>query len=253
MFTRRRRIPQLPIIGLLIAVLSATIPVSAAAQGGLFDFLFGSPRRQGPPPSASAYSDPFPGFGPGRNGDTERRAAGPTGSGGTFCVRLCDGRYFPIQRASGANPTQLCNSFCPAAATRVFSGGAIEHAAANDGSRYASLSNAFAYRERTVENCTCNGRDPYGLMTLDATSDPTLRSGDIVATNDGFVAYTGGRRHQAEFTPIESHPGVSGEWRQRLMQTRIVPANASPVTPEAIRETASAIHDDRDRRVQLDR
>ena len=86
-----------------------------------------------------------------------------------------------------------------------------------------SLRNAFAYRERMVDNCTCNGRDPYGLVTLNATDDPTLRPGDIVATNEGFVAYSGNGRRNAEFTPIESYSGLSAEWRQRLAQTRIMP------------------------------
>jgi len=240
------------IFGALIAAATATaviVPAAPADAQGLFDFLFGSPRRPGPPPNASAYADPNPGYG----GDGERRP-GPSGSAGTFCVRLCDGRYFPIQRASGANAAQLCNSFCPAAETRMFSGAGIDHAVASDGTRYASLRNAFVYRERTVDNCTCNGRDAYGLVTLSATDDPTLRTGDVVATNGGFVAYTGGNgnRRNAEFTPIQSYPGLPAELRQRLAQTRIVPNNATPVSPETVRQGAGNANE-HDRRVQLDR
>ncbi len=135
----------------------------------------------------------------------------------------------------------------------MFSGAGIDHAVANDGSRYASLRNAFAYRERVVDNCTCNGRDPYGLVTLNATDDPSLRPGDIVATNEGFVAFNGNGRRNAEFTPIESYSGLPAEWRQRLAQTRISPNNATPVPPEAIRRGAAAVQDDRGRRVRLDR
>jgi hypothetical protein len=168
-------------------------------------------------------------------------------------VRLCDGRYFPMQRNAGANPAQICSSVCPASNTKVFAGSGIDHAVASDGTRYSSLRNAFAYRERIVDNCTCNGRDPYGLVTLDPASDPTLRSGDIVATNDGFVAYSGGGRRQAEFTPVDSYSGLSAEWRERLAQTKITPTNVTAVSPETIRERHSAIHDERGRRVQLDR
>ena len=237
---------------MMVAAVAATaviVPAAPASAQGLFDFLFGSPRRPGPPPNARSYADPYPGF----SGDGERRPA-PAGTAGTFCVRLCDGRYFPIQRASGANPAQLCNSFCPAAETRMFSGAGIDHAIASDGSRYASLRNAFAYRERIVDNCTCNGRDPYGLVTLNATDDPTLRAGDVVATNEGFVAYNGGNgnRRNAEFTPIRSYSGLPAELRQRLAQTRIVPNNATPVPPEAVRQGAGH-QNERDRRVQLDR
>ncbi len=240
------------VLGLAIAALAASaiiLPAPTASAQGLFDFFFNGPRRHGPPPSANSYADPsYPGY----SGERERVAA-PSGIGGTFCVRLCDGRYFPIQRHSGANPAQLCNSFCPAAETQIFSGSSIDHAAASNGSRYASLRNAFAFRERVVDNCTCNGRDAYGLVTLNVAEDPSLRSGDIVATNEGFVAYNGNGRGNAEFTPIQSYSGLSQEMRQRLAQTRIVPNNATPIPPEAIREGAAAVQDSRGRRVQLDR
>jgi hypothetical protein len=237
----------------LLFVGGAILPVPAAAQN-VFDFLFGSPRREGPPPDASAYTNPFPGFNPNGPGDQERRGGPLSGVGSAFCVRLCDGRYFPIQRMQGINTAQMCSSFCPASATKVFSGISIDHAVAGDGSRYSGLPNAFAFRERKVDNCTCNGRDPYGLVTMDVSEDPTMRSGDIVATEEGFVVYnnTGNRRH-ANFTPIESYPGLPAESRQRLAQTRIVPRNATPISPQALRERAAALQDERDRRAQLDR
>jgi hypothetical protein len=210
---------------------------TAPASAQLFNFLFGPPR--GAPPSASAYANPFPTFNP-FDSLREREPARRSGSSGgsvVFCVRLCDGRYFPVQRHRNSNAAEACASFCPASPTRIFSGGRIDHASASDGTRYASLENAFAYRERVVENCTCNGRDAYGLVnSMTAADDPTLHKGDIVATNAGFVAYNGGNRQQAQFTPIESYPGVSAEWRRRLAETRIVPANATPVPPELIRE-----------------
>jgi hypothetical protein len=237
--------------GILIAALAGSavaIPASPASAQNLFDFLFGS-RRSGPPPNASSYADPsYPGF------DREGGGGAPAGLAGTFCVRLCDGRYFPIQRSGGANPAQLCSAFCPAAETRMFSGAGIDYAVAGDGTRYASLRNAFAYRERIVDNCTCNGRDPYGLVTLNPIEDTSLRQGDIVTTNEGFVAYTGGSRGDAGFTPVASYPGLPPEWRERLAQTRITPNNAAtPVPPELLRRGAAAIHDERGRQVQLDR
>jgi len=245
---RPRRAFATRTFGLLLAALTTTaviVPTPHASAQGLFDFLFRGHRRPGPPPNANAYADPFPGF----EGD---RRAGPSGFAGNFCVRLCDGRYFPIQRSGNTSPAQLCSSFCPAAETRMFSGAGIDYAVASDGTRYASLRNAFAYRERMVENCTCNGRDPYGLVTLNMSDDQSLRPGDIVATNEGFVAYNGGRG-SAEFTPVASYSGIPPEWRERLAQTRITPSNATPVPPDAIRRGAPAVQDNRGRRVELDR
>jgi Protein of unknown function (DUF2865) len=251
LIVRPRRAFGARLTGLLIAAMTVTaviVPSPPAEAQGLFDFLFRGHRRPGLPSNATPYADPsYPGF------DRERGSGAPSGIAGTFCVRLCDGRYFPIQRSGGANPAQLCNSFCPAAETRTFSGAGIDHAVASDGTRYASLRTAFAYRERVVQNCTCNGRDPYGLVTLNPIEDTSLRPGDIVATNQGFVAYSGSGRGTAEFTPIASYPGLSPEWRERLAHTRIAPSNATPIPPEAVRRGAAATRGDRGRQVQLDR
>jgi hypothetical protein len=194
-----------------LAVQIASIVIAVAAQGvpasaqGFFDWFsqrqddrytrqnsgsgqrqdwFGQQQRQYTP-QVSAYSDP---------GTIMQERHGPAstpsiGGGGTgrsvaYCVRLCDGRYFPMQRNSNATSIQLCNAFCPAAKTQVFSGSQIDHAVAANGSRYAGLENAFVYRQKIVENCTCNGRDAFGLAKIDIASDPTRKPGDIVATGD---------------------------------------------------------------------
>ena len=61
----------------------------------------------------------------------------------------------------------------------------IDGAVAPNGARYADLDQAFAYRDKTVPNCTCNGKDGLGLARIERPRDPTLRPGDIVATDDG--------------------------------------------------------------------
>ena len=239
---------HLKTLGLLVAAIAAMTVAApiAPASAQVFDFLFAQ-RRPAPPPSASAYTDPYPQFSPFgiRPAEPERRAA-PSGGSVAYCVRLCDGRYFPIQRSSGADPTQVCNSFCPATKTKIFSGSGIDHSIARDGGRSGDLENAFAYRDRVVADCSCNGKDAFGLVTTSAADDPTLRHGDVVATDNGFVAYTGGRRRSAEFTPIESYTGFSSELRARLEGIKIVPHNASIVPPESLQRSD-------DRRVQLDR
>jgi Protein of unknown function (DUF2865) len=131
-------------------------------------------------PQVRAYSEPAPlmqeRYGP---------ASAPSIGGSTGRT---DGRYFPMQRHSNATSIQLCNAFCPAAKTQVFNGSAIDHATAPNGAHYANLDNAFVYREKIVPNCTCNGKDSFGLAKIDPKSDPTLRPGDIVATGDNQKA-----------------------------------------------------------------
>lgn len=243
-----RRLRNLSILALAIAVLPVILAVAPASAQGVLDFFFQEQRRR-PPSSASAYSDPYPQFNPFGFGSrpAEPQPRTPSTAGVAYCVRLCDGRFFPIQRTSGVDPAQSCNSFCPASKTKIFSGGgSIDHSVARDGTRYGDIENAFVYRTRIVADCTCNGKDPYGVATTSAADDPTLRQGDIVATNNGFVAYTGGRRKNAEFAPIDSYSGLSAALRERLAGVRITPRNASPVTEEAL-------HAFDDRRVQLDR
>jgi hypothetical protein len=233
---------------LVVGLALAAAPAPASAQS-LFDFFFGGARRPSPP-SVSAYADPAQQNDP-FAAPAPRVESGPSVS---YCVRLCDGHFFPIQR-SAATPVEVCNSFCPASRTKIFSGGSIDHAVARDGTRYADLGNAFAYRTRIVPDCTCNGKDAFGLATMKATEDPTLRQGDVVATEDGFVAYSGNsgnsakHKGSAEFTPISSASGVPAESRRKLAQTRIAPASASAGSAQSINSAATG-RDGDDRQAQ---
>ena len=121
------------------------------------------------------------------------------------------------------SPAELCKSFCPAAKTMVFSGSKIDTAVAPNGTRYADLDNAFAYRDKVSDSCSCNGKDGLGLARVESSGDPTLRPGDIVATNDGLATYTGKNR-TAEFTPISTS---SSEWARRLSEVKVRPAPPS--------------------------
>jgi hypothetical protein len=136
--------------------------------------------------------------------DQERVSSGEasTGHGVAFCVRLCDGQHFPMERMSNATPADTCRAICPHASTKVFFGSEIGGAVAQDGQSYNSLPTAFIYRKQLVANCTCNGRDALGLVSLDVKTDPTLRPGDIVSTTTGLQAYTGKSGQTAAFTPV---------------------------------------------------
>lgn len=177
-------------IGALAAAVA--LATTAPSSAGFFDFLFG---RSSPP-----ASDPAPKASPSPRAseasqDNERspRISGGLGSPASYCVRLCDGRYFPIQRTANTTSTQICSALCPAATTKVFFGSDVARASASDGSKYEDLDNAFVYREKTVDGCTCNGRTPYGLASIDAHDDPTLRPGDLIATTAGLVRSSGAR------------------------------------------------------------
>jgi hypothetical protein len=194
-------------IGALLATALMTMPHAARAEG-LFDFFFGGLQRQSAPAGVNSYAEPPASIGrvaPQSPSGIEsvRQGGEAIGRAVAFCVRLCDGQHFPLERMTNATPVETCRAMCPAAKTKVFFGGAIGGAAARDGQRYTDTDNAYLYRKQLVANCTCNGKDAFGLARFDLSSDPTLRPGDIVATKDGFVAYSGARG-QSAFTPVDS-------------------------------------------------
>ena len=207
--------------GVLLTTLMMSLPgmIQPVAAQGLFDALFGGFRRHAPEPQqSSAYADPFNSSG----GESRRGGDASFGHGIVFCVRTCDGRYFPLQRHAGTSPADLCRSFCPAAKTMVFTGSKIDTAVASNGTRYADLDSAFAYRDKVATNCSCTGKEG-GLARLDTMSDPTLRPGDIVATDTGLATYSGNNK-TAEFTPISTS---TSEWARRLAEVKIEPAPPS--------------------------
>jgi hypothetical protein len=241
------------------AVLALIYPVaSASAQNGIFDSLFG--RRASTP--ANAYADPSPQFNPfnlfGSRAPEAPKAA-EMGGAVAFCVRTCDGRFFPIEHHAGVTQAQACSSFCPASQTRIYNGSSIDQAVGPDGKRYSELGTAFTYREKIVPGCTCNGKDAFGLVRTPVEDDPTLRPGDIVATNAGLMAYNGSsagtKKQAASFTPVASYSGLSGELRRKLTETKIAPAlNAPAAVPAQVQgDATSTVRNGKNKRVQIDR
>jgi len=240
----RRRIVL--VVAATVAGSLALAPRLASAEG-LFDFFFGGAQKQqagqAPPPQASFFADPF--------GLNQQQAPAPAprvaGSGPAFCVRSCDGKYFPVTARGNATPVQMCQAFCPASTTKVFYGSAIDGAYAANGERYADSDNAFAYRKALRADCTCNGRDPAGLSPIDLTLDGSLRPGDVVATTSGLLAYTGvklGNSQTAEFTPIASYPGLTADVRARLGEMKVAPVSAEMIAdspPPEVRDVAPPV------------
>jgi hypothetical protein len=228
------------VLGCLIAA-GAAIMLSASpvAAQNIFEQLFGGIRRALPPAPYLGAHPPMRvaplSLSP--HQQSERVAPNPGGPRTGFCVRLCDGRYFPVQARRNASTVAQCSSFCPASKTKVFSGTVIDHAVSGDGRRYADLPNAFVYRQRMVPGCTCDGRSATGVASVPIEEDATLRSGDIVATDSGLTVYNGRDPHrEAAFTPIESAK-VSKSLRNQLADVKVTPrppsAVAAPVsTPQ---------------------
>jgi hypothetical protein len=240
----RRHAALVAAIAIASPIAFAPHPVSAE---GLFGFFFGGAQKQhqqASPPQASFFADPFNN----NPAPPPQPHTAVASSGTSFCVRTCDGRYFPLMRAA-ASPVQMCQSFCQASATKVYFGSNIDGATTVSGERYADSENAYAYRKALRADCTCNGRDPAGLAPVDLTMDSSLRAGDVIATTDGLVAYSGvrvGNDQTAEFTPVSSYPGLTAEVRARLGEMKVAPvrddvaAADAPVVTGSIQPVATA-------------
>jgi hypothetical protein len=162
--------------------------VGSARAQDFFSTLFGGfmqppPMRSYLPYANDGYETPRP----------ARPRARSSGGRQAYCVRTCDGRYFPLSSGKGQSREASCDSLCPASDIEVFYGSSIDHAVSKGGKPYASLANAFRYRNEIVKGCTCNGKDTFGLAKIDVAHDPTLRKGDIVAGEDGMMIASGSK------------------------------------------------------------
>src|ERR1700761_3906702 len=228
---------------MLAATIAVVVPFAAtplpASAENLFDFFFGNKQqqRQEAPPQASFFADPT--NGPTPPAPVPQRSAN---SGPAFCVRSCDGKYFPLMRGA-ASPVQICQAFCPASATKVFYGSSIDGATSITGERYADSENAFAYRKALRADCTCNGRNSAGLAPDDLALDNSLRAGDVIATTDGLVAYSGvgADGGAGDFTPVASYPGLTAAVRARLGEMKVAPVTAEVASDAPPPATVSAV------------
>lgn len=146
-------------------------------------------------------------------------------------MRTCDGRYFPLQRSASVSPAEQCKSFCPAAKTMVFHGAKID-TSVSGGTRYADLDNAFVYKAKVVDGCTCNGKDAFGLAPASAAADPTLRAGDIIATNDGLQTVRNTGNKTTEFTPVAAAQ-LGKQWAGLKVSPQPEPPKVEPVADVA--------------------
>ncbi|WP_298254352.1 DUF2865 domain-containing protein [Bradyrhizobium sp.] len=230
---QRQQRRKASVAAILFAGILALVPRQAFAEG-LFDLFFGGfhkQQHQTAPAHANFFADLF---------QQNQQPAPPlpvASSGPAFCVRSCDGKYFPLTRGN-ASPVQMCQAFCPASPTKVFYGGNIDSATSATGERYADSENAFAYRKALRADCTCNGRDAAGLAPVDLTMDSSLRAGDVIATTDGLVAYSGikvGNNSSPEFIPVASYPGLTADVRARLGAMKVAPVAADALGGDAPR------------------
>jgi Protein of unknown function (DUF2865) len=164
------------LLGIMLGLAAAGQPFAALAQGFSLFNLFGA--QPPAPPVATPFRERAPIH------VHHRHRIPPADQ--AWCVRNCDGRYFPITGSDDKSRTEICSNFCPASQTTLVHGNAIDDAVTDSGKPYSGLPNAFRYRNELVAGCTCTGKDGVGLASVSIDNDPTLHKGDIVAGAKGL-------------------------------------------------------------------
>ena len=221
---------------LLSAALLTTMVQPADAN--FFERLFGGFVRRAQPPVERPLPDMTPlQRSPAPSGGSDWRLRSEGGPRSAYCVRTCDGHYFPVQAQGNMNVAQMCQAFCPGSDTKVYAGGGIDYASAPDGSHYRDLKNAFLYRKHLVANCTCNGKTPFGLAKVNINNDPTLARGDMVSTKDGLVAVVGRDQNGPQFAKVDETRGAASRERDRTVETRTTRRSRGAPEPAEPAET----------------
>lgn len=183
-----RRSMRQAALGAAMAVGALALAPAAQAENDFLSALFGA-FGGGRPQASEIIRLPYASEGGPVAPQTD--VPGPRiityGGGQAFCVRSCDGRYFPVIGSDNQSRAASCNSFCPASKTEMVYGSNIDSAATTNGKPYSELPNAFRYRNEIVAGCTCNGKDQTGLAPVRIEDDPTLRKGDLVAGANGLM------------------------------------------------------------------
>lgn len=111
--------------------------------------------------------------------DTKAVATAPT----RYCVRQCDGFYFPLAGSLKAQASACQDGQIYTAEV----GGNIDTATNAAGAAYSAMPNAFAFRSSLDSACVADGGAAVAVY-----HDPTLRAGDMVMTDDGLKVFRGG-------------------------------------------------------------
>ena len=148
----------------------------------------------------------------------------------TWCVRSCDGYYFPISFSTTqdhfATDQATCEQMCPGAPSELFVQPAKEQGRASmqsvAGQAYAALPTAFQYRTGIDPSCTCNaageGQAKAFLEAKITTGEPEgekpppvpavrLQPGEDPETlADRAGEFTAGMRH-SDLAAVQLAPG----------------------------------------------
>ena len=180
-------------LGLTLAITPFGNRSADAEAGGFFSALFNAFGGHGAGESVGDLNNSN------RSAPIVRRKKKRTDfSGGqAICVRLCDGYAFPTNASLGE---AACTAACPDASSAIYflRGGPdkIANSVSSRGEPYTALPVALRYRTMLDSSCTCHRSSPSNDLEA-ILRDLSLRKGDVVMTERGFVLFSG-EPHQSK-------------------------------------------------------
>jgi hypothetical protein len=260
------------------AVLLAPLPASAQDRDEFYAIARGESGRRAAAPASSGRGFGFFSLFGGRSRDVpeitvrppetardrsrseaeQSRSASGENVGGAraFCVRTCDGYFFPAGPATSGEARTAqqssCSSMCPGAEVQLYSvgnRGSIEDAVNARGQTYSALGTAFRFRQGLERTCSCQGLATAGLARLPITHDVTLRAGDVVVTETGVQVFRGAPRfpyRAQDFVAARTYGRLPADVRRRVAEIQAGiqardSGTAAPVgrLPQAVRAQAA--------------
>ena len=203
----------------------ALAPEMSSAEG-LLDFFFGGSQKQQPQTSffANIFNTNLQPPPPARPAIESPVVAT---SGPSFCVRSCDGKYFPLMRGA-SSPTQMCQAFCPASPTEVFFGSSIDDANAASGDATPIAKTPLPIGRRCAPTAPATAAIPP--VWRHSISRWTIRCARVTCsqptTGSSPIPGRAGIDQTPGFTPVASFPGLTPQVRARLNDMKVAPARA---------------------------
>lgn len=166
------------------------------------------------------------------------------GSLRTVCVRLCDGKFFPI--SNNATPldfssqSQQCNTACPGSQTELYYHSLIGQETRDmistvTGKRYAELPTAFRFQSMgKTRDSTC-GCGPVGSVEFEEKPEEAAKlQPPIQKIEPNSAPQTQSKQSSTE--PNEGRPYVPGERKVRSVGPQFFPQdNAMDLTNPAVK------------------
>jgi len=232
--------------------------ISAPSNAGFFGNVFGAANQQiyivrgavgdangfdASGQNGKAHIIPVPRV----RGDLTNLTPSRSGAGG-FCVRTCDGFFFPaVAGGDRDGSVDYCSSVCPGAETVLYSkrgDGSIEQSVSTkNGHAYAALKAAFAFRKKLNAACTCSGLATSGLAAFPIDRDMTLRRGDLVVSANAVQIFVGASRfpyRTADFVDADRYYGrLPSDIRVKIAQIQADIVRTSHISSIRTNQSAS--------------